>query len=562
MRRTTLLACLLGVICLPLAAHASPIDSMLDSMKGELQRNIEQLKVPDYPPPYYIAYLMRDLESVGYLARFGTPVKREQTRQRLVYADVRVGSAEMDNTEDPYPGMDIDYSDPIYLTWAPLQDQDLAMRRTLWMLTDREYKKSVSSYLKVKAKGIYEGKSEDFSGSFTPAPVIDNVAKQALLPKKTDEYLERVKLLSELIDQEPMVFDSIVGFEVTRQDRYFVNSDKSRFFSSEIFYIFNVDVFARAEDGTVLPHSLVYYARTPEQVPTAAEMKRDVEVMLAELRALAKAPLMQPFNGPTLLEGDTAGVFLHEALGHRLEGHRQSGGDEGGTFRGKVGEMILPAFLTLVDDPGLATFEGKGVNGYYTIDDEGVVAQKVQLVEQGRLVGFLMTRRPMDKFRASNGHARASWVSRPVARMGTLVLTAAQTKTQEQLKQRLMELARQQGKPFGIIVRRAASGATNTSSWGFQAFKGIARLVYKVDAVTGEETLVRGVELVGTPLSSLMKIDSVGEQSHLFNGYCGAESGWVPVSTLTPSLLMMELEFQKAPPRRENKEILPPPSLF
>lgn len=221
----------------------------------------------------------------------------------------------------------------------------------------------------------------------------------------------------------------------------------------------------------------------------------------------------------------------------------------------------MPEMLDLVDDPGVTQFEGKGVNGTYTVDDEGVLAQKVQLVKQGRLIGFLMTRRPMDKFNQSNGHARASWISRPVARMGTLVLTASQGKTREQLKQRLMELAKEQGKPYGIIVRRAASGATNTSSWGFQAFKGLARMVYKVDAVTGEETLVRGVELLGTPLSTLMRIDSVGTEPYLFNGFCGAESGWVPVSTVTPSLLIRELEFQKSPPRRENDEILPPPTL-
>ena len=157
----------------------------------------------------------------------------------------------------------------------------------------------------------------------------------------------------------------------------------------------------------------------------------------------------------------------------------------------------MPESVSLVDDPALAEFQGTGINGSYVIDDEGVLAQKVELVQKGRLVGFLMTRRPMDKFIQSNGHARASGTARPVARMGTLVLTSAETKTPEQLKQRLMQLAREQGKPFGIIVRRAASGSTNTSSWGFQAFKGLARLVYKVDATTGEETLVRGVGVAG-----------------------------------------------------------------
>jgi hypothetical protein len=143
--------------------------------------------------------------------------------------------------------------------------------------------------------------------------------------------------------------------------------------------------------------------------------------------------------------------------------------------------------------------------------------------------------------------------------MGTLVLTSTKTTTEEDLKKRLIELAKEQGKPFAIVLCKAASGMTNTSSWGFQAFKGVARLVYKVDVTTGEETLVRGVELVGTPLASLMKVAAVGDAPSIFNGFCGAESGFVPVSTITPSLLMSELEFQKSPPKREQKEVLPPP---
>lgn len=551
---------LLAALLTPISAWASSPESLLDSMKEELARNMEKLRVPDYPAPYYIGYLLRDMETVSYLARFGQTVKSSNERQRVVYADVRVGSPALDNSEDPFPGMDMDTTDPMYLTWAPLKDNDMAVRRTLWMLTDREYKKSVASFMKVKAKGIYQGPEADFSGSFTSAPVVDQVGKQVALPGKTDEYLDRMLQISNLIGDNPLVFDSLVGFDVTRHNRYFVNSEGSRYFTSEVIYSISIEVFARADDGTVLPNSLVYYARTAQQLPTLAQMKGDVATLLEELTLLAKAPILLPYSGPTLLEGDTAGVFLHEALGHRLEGHRQDGQDEGGTFRGKVGDLIMPEFLDLVDNPSMAEFQGKGVNGYYTVDDEGVVAQKVELVKQGRLVGFLMTRRPMDKFNQSNGHARASWVSRPVARMGTLVLTASQGKTPKELKERLMALAREQGKPYGIIVRRAASGATNTSSWGFQAFKGLARMVYKVDATTGEETLVRGVELLGTPLSTLMRIDSVGLEPALFNGFCGAESGWVPVSTVTPSLLIRELEFQKAPPRRENREILPPPT--
>ncbi len=562
MKRASVLVLLSLLIALPTHAEgAQAPDKMLDAMMQELKRNMGQLKFQDYPAPYFISYLMRDVSGYACLARFGTAVKVNKESSRALFADVRVGSQELDNTEDPYPGMDLDYSDPMYLSMGPLGDNELALRKTLWMLTDREYKKSVASFLKVKAKGIYEAQQADFAGSFSPAPVVERMEKALKLPPKLDTYAEQVGRLSEQIAANKKVFDSVVSFDAALSHRYYVNSEGTRYFVSEMLFNVSIEVFARAEDGTVLPHSLVYYGRTLEQLPSFKEMNRDVARMLQELEALTTAPVMQPFSGPTLLEGDTAGVFLHEALGHRLEGHRQQGRDEGGTFRGKVGDVIMPEHLTIVDDPSVKEFEGEGLNGHYTIDDEGVVAQVARLVEKGKLVGFMLTRRPMDTFKSSNGHARASWTARPVARMGNLIMTSTKSLSSDQLKQRLMELAREQGKPYGIIVRRAASGSTNTSSWGFQAFKGLARLVYQVDANTGEETLVRGVELVGTPLSSLMRIDSVSDKSHVFNGVCGAESGWVPVSTVSPSLLLRELEFQKSPPRRENPEILPPPSV-
>ena len=532
----------------------------LSAMKAELDRNMAQLSVPDYPRPYFMAYLMRDAEAFTVGARFGAPVVRREDRQRVIYADIRVGDPDLDNTLDEFPGFDMPFNYSPYSNRAPLSDDDKALRSVLWKLTDKEYKKSVASFLKVKAERVYKRKDPDFAGCFSPAPKVEHIGQQAEFIEDFTPYEQIATALSRQLSEVEFIHDSSAGFEAGRTHTYFVNSEGTVIYTSSLFLSYNVQAKARTEDGSVVPHALVVYARTVADLPSREELEKRVATLVEELDALRKAEVMQPFSGPALLEGDTAGVFLHEALGHRLEGHRQSGGEQGGTFSGKVGDQILPEYVSIVDDPTVERFGSSGVNGYYEYDDEGVLAQKAILVEKGRLSGFLLTRRPVEKFRKSNGHARASGPQRPVARMGTLIMKSDKTVPFKELKKELLKQAVKQGKKYAIILRNAASGATNTSSWGFQAFKGVARMVYRVDAKTGKETLVRGVEQVGTPLASLMKIAAVGDDAALFNGFCGAESGFVPVSTITPSLILSELELQKSPPRREQKEVLPPPS--
>ena len=241
-----------------------------------------------------------------------------------------------------------------------------------------------------------------------------------------------------------------------------------------------------------------------------------------------------------------AGVLFHEAIGHRLEGHRQDDPEEGQTFAGQVGEEIIPSFLSVVDDPGQEEWEGTPLNGAYVFDDEGIRAQRVSLVERGVLRNFLMGRKPLPDMPHSNGHGRAQGNLVPVGRMGNLMIQSEKSVSLEDLKKRLLEEVRAQGKPFGLLIGDVTGGSTNTMNYGYQAFKGGATQVYTIDAKSGEMRLVRGVEIVGTPLSTLNKVVAASRTTGVFNGYCGAESGNVPVSTIAPALLLEEIETQRA----------------
>jgi predicted Zn-dependent protease len=310
----------------------------------------------------------------------------------------------------------------------------------------------------------------------------------------------------------------------------------------------------------LLENSRDFYGSRENELPRASELSTRIDSMVEELLALQKAPVLDPYTGPALLEPEAAGVLFHEAVGHRLEGERQNDDKDGHTFKGQVGKPILPFFLSIIDDPTLRSAGPVSVNGYYRFDDQGVPGQRTTLVEKGVLKNFLMSRAPVQGVPPlSNGHGRSAPGRDPVARMSNLIVESSKTLPWPKLKEALIAEARRQEKPFGLIIRDVTGGNTDTSGYAYQAFKGQPRLVYKVDAKTGAETLVRGVEIVGTPLLSINKIIVSGDERRVFNGYCGAESGYVPVSTFAPTVLVSEIELQRTRKDTGRPPVLPSP---
>jgi TldD protein len=256
---------------------------------------------------------------------------------------------------------------------------------------------------------------------------------------------------------------------------------------------------------------------------------------------------------------EAAGVFFHEALGHRLEGERQNDNKEGATFKGQIGKPILPGFLTVLDDPSLQRIGNTSLNGYYRFDDEGVVSRPVALVDHGVLRNYLKSRTPVKGAAQSNGHGRAEGTLDPIGRMANTIVRSDRRVPYAKLKQMLLDEIRRQKKAFGLIIADISGGQTNTTTYDFQAFKGMPRIVYRVDGKTGKEELVRGVEFVGTPIGSLNRIVAASDNTGVFNGFCGAESGFVPVSTVAPAVLISEIELQRSRRAMERPPILPPP---
>lgn len=539
------------------------MDPVLKAITAELDRSVGVrgggLRLDGYEPPYFVAFRVKESRRLQLAAKNGALVVDESEHTRKASADVRVGSYTFDNSNDP----DADWVDSdVYQPSSvlPLEDDDLGpLRHTLWLLADFRYKQALSSFLKLKGEGVYRLDDPARGPSFSAAPSTVRLDPIPAATYDRELWKERVRQLSARLSRSPLLFDTEVSFEVTLDTRWLGTSEGIRLRDARLLYLLRATAWVQAEDGVLLEHTFHAYAPTEALLPSLPELERGLDELARMLLALRTAPVLEPFTGPAILEPTATGVLFHEILGHRLEGHRHDDQEDGQTFARYLGQPILPTFLTLVDDPTLPTLGDTPLNGHYRFDEEGVAAERVTLVDRGVLKTFLNARRPGPGAVRSNGHGRAEGVRRPVARQANLQVIAHTSVTSSRLRELLLEEVRRQGKPFGLIIRDLAGGQTNTSGYGYQAFKGEARAVYKVDAVTGAETLVRGVDLVGTPLTTIGKILAASDQLGVFNGFCGAESGMVPVSASAPATLFSEVELQRSIRPRTRPPVLPNP---
>jgi len=255
-----------------------------------------------------------------------------------------------------------------------------------------------------------------------------------------------------------------------------------------------------------------------------------------------------------------AAVFFHEVLGHRLEGRHQRGESEAETFTKRINQAVLPEFLSVSDDPTQRTLNGADLGGWYEYDEEGMPAQRVDLIKDGILKSFLMSRMPIKNFATSNGHGRAEAGRLPTGRQGNLIVSSTRTVKDSGLRQKLIGEVKKQGKPFGLYFEDIQGGFTMTQRTMPQAFQVLPVLVWRVYADGRPDELVRGVDIVGTPLAALSRIVLTGDKLDVFNGICGAESGSVPVAAAAPAMLFSEIEVQKRSHSLNRPPILPPPS--
>ena len=529
---------------------------VLTAMQDELERSQKKLKLEGYENPYFISYQIKDNTSYTIEGKYGAIVSSDRSRDRRLFVDVRVGDYGFDNSMKGSSGGGLPFDGA---SSVPLDNDPDAIRTVLWQVTDYAYKQALAQYLNKKATNVLQVKGEDV-GSFTREKSHLFFGPEMNLDFDPAVWENTVREVSSVYKDYKELLNADLTLSAQKETVYFINSEGTQYIRDEILYSIDAEVSARADDGKIVENYRNLYYVTEDEIPSVEELKGIIKGMVEEALTMRQAEAIPPLSVPALLEPEAAGVVFHEAVGHRLEGERQIDEDEGQTFKEKVGKQIIPDFLSIIDDPSKETFNGTHLMGYYPFDDQGVPGQRTVLVENGVLRNFLLSRTPVKGFDKSNGHGRASYGLSPMARMSNTIIESTKVYPRDELKAKLIEEVKRQNKPFGLIIKSMEGGETNTSSFNFQAFRGTPLVLYKVDPETGEETPVRDIEIVGTPIVTVNKIIATGDDYAVFNGFCGAESGYVPVSTVAPSILVSEMEFQRESSRKEKPPLLPPPA--
>jgi predicted Zn-dependent protease len=535
-------------------AQRSPL---LAALQAELDRSMKTYGAQD-PPAYYIGYTVTDTQRVDVSGSNGALLNSSEARNRWLEVAVRAGSYQLDDTHK-VGERQMQNENPIVA--VPVDNDPQMLRRAAWLETDKQYRAAEEALIKIKTgKEVKvetaEGKAPDFSRE---QPHV-SIGPQVSINVDRTPWEAKVRAYTKAFRESAAIINSIVTFSAQAQNVLQVTSEGTQLQYGQIRYRLELFIQGKAPDGMDIDRYYNFDWVDPKETPDDKAVYAAESTMRQELEGLVKAPIVDPTVGPALLTGRAAAVFFHEVFGHRAEGHRQKDVSEGQTFSKKVGEQILPPFLSITDDTTMKQLGGQDLLGYYQFDDEGVPAERVTLVDHGVLKSFEMSRSPLVGFPHSNGHGRRQLGATPVSRQGNLIVQSSKTMTNAELRAKFIELIKEQHKPYGLLIDDIAGGFTFTGRGQPQAFQVQPLVVYEVFPDGRPDELVRGVDIVGTPLAALTKIVATGNTPEVFNGYCGAESGSVPVAAASPAILISEMEVQKKETSTDRPPILPPPA--
>jgi hypothetical protein len=514
------------------------VDPVLRAMQKELGRSKSQLKLEQMAAPYYIDYRVEDMQ--GYIAEatFGALRTNFHQHLRTVRVVVRVG----DYRQDSFFGQGEGVGD-----YMPLDDDELALRHHLWLATDKAYKAATEAFAAKQAqlKQLTVDHPVDDFAHAEPVKFIGPLAKLELDPATWFKMLQDA---SALYNTDPQLefIDSSLQFQAV--NRYFVNSEGTVVRSGQASYQMSVAAGTQAADGMQLERSTTYAVRDSKELPTSEEFLARTTILLNTLKDLRAAPVAdEEYRGPVLLSADAASTVFADLVGENILGRRPGLGQPArttGAFASSYKSRVLPDFLSVVDDPTLASFNGKSLLGSYEVDDEGVRAMRVPVIVNGKLVNYLLGREPIMDFPASNGHGRSRLpADSPGPSLGNMLVSSSAPAPQEELKKKLLQLCQERDLPYGYYVETMAGVR-------------VPRLLYKIWVKDGHEELVRGA-VFGDLDARALRSDLVAASADL-----NVENRVmnVPHSIVTPAILFDELEVKRQDIQKSKLPEYPAPS--
>lgn len=538
------------------AQQQSPV---MRAMKAELDRTMSQLKGKTNPP-YFLSYSVTEVTSTVITANMGALDLDVTSKNRILDVDLRVGSYQLDNTRS-IRGVAFEMGRGTRGVEMPMGDDERALRSVIWSATDKAYRSAAERYGKVLTNLQVKVREEDTSADLSHERAYVSLKTPVPFEYDTAMWRDRVRSLSAMCAGQEHILSGRVSFQTDLLVKYVVNSEGTMIQSSEPIVKMFVIVKAKADDGMSLPMYESYSAYAVDRLPSKKQMEKEVQRLIDVARALRQAPLLETYTGPAILSGRASGVFFHEIFGHRVEGHRQKDVNSSQTFKPFLNKQILPSFINVVFDPTIKSLRGNDIVGAFEYDDDGMPGKRVVAVDSGIFRSFLMSRAPIENFPNSNGHGRRQAGFKTVSRQSNLIVEATTTVPYDTLRAMLRRECIKQNKEFGLLFEDIQGGFTFTGRTVPNAFNVQPLVVYKVFADGRPDELVRGVDLIGTPLTTFNNIVAAADDLGIFNGVCGAESGGVPVSASSPSLLVSTIEVQKKQKSQAKPPLLSDPSL-
>jgi TldD protein len=535
---------------------ASTADPVMRAMTDELQRSVAELQFKDLDKPYFIQYIVVDQDRYRASATFGALTGSDSSRARYLQAQVRVGDYDFDNSEfvqgqfqgQPQSG----------ITTKTVTDDDYdGIRHSLWLTTDAAYKQAVEQLARKRA--FVQNKIRgDQIPDFSKEMAVNAVGSHRGLEVNKAAWEKQVREWSAVFKDYPEIEESSVQLEAQLTHRYLVNSEGTRTLQPSVLVSVEVDAGSSAADGMRLRHWIPFNAGAFDQLPPAADVTKAIRQMAADLTKLRSAPVLDAdYSGPVLFTGQASAEMFARVLVPNLSGQRlplteqQQAQTNRSELVDRMNRPVLPRFLSVFDDPTAQRIGSQELLGHYQVDDQGVPAKRVSLIEQGVLKSFLMSRRPGKDMPQSNGHGRSGIPGRETAQIGNLFIQSSEGKSYDDLKQQLIKMCQEENLQYGIVIKALIGDGRSPI--------GSPVLTYKVYVADGREELIRGAFAQGIPIRSLRQIEAVGNDAFVVNRLAGSSDLPTPTSIVAPSVLLEEVELKRPTGTQQKPALLTHP---
>jgi len=602
MRRLILAGLFLAFLASTAASSQAPTDNdqTMRAMRDEMARSKSRLELPIPPSgkpvrPYYVEYRLLDMDVREIVAQFGALVTSTHNRQRLMTVAARVGDYKRDSSnfisEEGFRGF-IGPNGTVGID----RDYD-SLRQDLWIATDQAFKEAVETYSRKEAYLSSLARPSDI-GDFSRVEAIQHVEPLVGADWSNRNWEQEARETSAALRAFPQIYESRVTYYLVYTTEYLLTSEGTEIRANHSFAAIEAGMNTLADDGMQVNHYYSTYAPRPADLPGVEEVRKQLNVAGSELMGMRVAPTASDYTGPVLFESRAAAALVAQVLGPSLSGARppvafqavveqlMSSLGARSDWSGKVGVRVLPETVNLVDDPSAKDYKGSLLVGGYAIDEEGVPAEKVTLVSNGKLKGLLMSRRPGSDFEASNGHGRAAFGIDARPTMSNLFFTSTETVSKDELKKKFLDACRAEKLDYCLVVRQMDNPSISimhqedftellASFGGNAATDRLPLVVYRVYVSDGREELVRGARITGFSPRSLRNIESIGNDDYVYNymqnqsagvagtalGAFGTAQNGVPASVVAPSLLFEEVEVRGARGEPKRLPILPEPPM-